>query len=99
MDKKRISSLLAVLLGLVAFGITMCPQTASAAITAIWESSGARDLAATDKIVNQMVPKVLWEYGVHNPSDPTYQYTDVSWPTNADAWENARTSLATIIEN
>ena len=60
--------------------------------------AAARDPAATDQIVNRMVPKVLWEYGVHNPTDPTYQYTDVSWPTNADAWENARASLATIIE-
>lgn len=61
--------------------------------------AAARDPVATNKIVNQMVPKVLWEYGVHNPADPTYQYTDVSWPTDADAWENARASLATIIEN
>jgi hypothetical protein len=61
--------------------------------------AATRNPAAVDKIVNQMVPKVLWEYGVHNPNDPTYQYTDVSWPTDADAWENARASLAAIIES
>jgi hypothetical protein len=46
-----------------------------------------------------MVPEVLWEYGVRDPADPTYQYTEVSWPTDADAWESARASLAAIIES
>ena len=60
--------------------------------------AAARDPAATDGIVGRMVPEVLWEYGVHDPADPTYQYTDVSWPSDADAWESARASLAAIIE-
>ncbi|MEK7389358.1 MAG: hypothetical protein AAB036_06650 [Elusimicrobiota bacterium] len=57
-----------------------------------------RDPAAVKKIVNQMIPKVLWEVGVYNASDPTFQYTDISWTPNADAWEDARLSLAKIIE-
>ncbi|MFA5976377.1 MAG: putative Ig domain-containing protein [Elusimicrobiota bacterium] len=52
---------------------------------------------ATQTIVNQIVPKVLWEYGVDNPSDPTYVLTDISWSTNPDAWEAARLQLANII--
>ena len=60
--------------------------------------AAARDPAAVAKIVSAIVPKVLWEYDVHNAADPTYQYADVSWPLGADAWENARANLATIIE-
>jgi hypothetical protein len=55
--------------------------------------------ALTKQIVDQMIPKVLWEYGVAEPSDPTYQYTDISWSTNPDVWENARAELACIIDS
>lgn len=58
----------------------------------------AHDPAAVRRIVDEMAPKVLWEYGVHDPSDPTYQYADISWPVQADAWEKARAQLAEIIE-
>jgi hypothetical protein len=53
----------------------------------------------TKQIVDAMVPKVFWEVGVDDPSDPTYRHTDISWPTNPDTWENARKELAGIIES
>ncbi len=53
----------------------------------------------TIAIVNKMLPKVLWEYGVENEIDPTYVYTDISWSTDPDTWENARAELAAIITN
>jgi hypothetical protein len=53
---------------------------------------------AVQAILNQAVPKALWENGVANPSDPTYQLCDVSWPTNPDTWESLRSQLAHIID-
>ena len=55
------------------------------------------DPSTVQSIVNQIVPKVLWEYGVDNPSDPTYVHTDISWSNNPDVWEAARAQLAGII--
>jgi hypothetical protein len=55
------------------------------------------DPAAVQAIVSSMVPKVLWEYGVSSLSDPTWVRTDISWPTDPDAWESARVQLASII--
>jgi hypothetical protein len=52
----------------------------------------------TAAIVNEMVPKVLWEYGVADPEDPTWIRTDISWSTDPDDWEAARAELADIIE-
>ncbi|MCP4576668.1 MAG: DUF4091 domain-containing protein [Deltaproteobacteria bacterium] len=54
---------------------------------------------ATKAIVQRMIPKVMWDYGVENEEDPTYVYTDISWPTDPDAWESGRKELADIIEN
>ena len=54
--------------------------------------------ARTAEIVNEMVPKVLWEYGVADPGDPTWVLTDISWSTDPDTWESARSELAAIIE-
>jgi hypothetical protein len=54
--------------------------------------------SAVQTLVNSLVPKVLWEYGVSDPNDPTWVRTDISWPTNPDTWEAARSQLATIIE-
>ena len=51
------------------------------------------------QLVNQAVPKVLWENGVTNPSDPTYWLGPTSWSTNPDNWEAIRAELADIIEN
>ena len=53
----------------------------------------------TVQIVNTVVPRVLWEYGVDDPEDPTWVRTDVSWSTDPDDWEAARAELADIIEN
>ena len=52
----------------------------------------------TAEIVDEMVPKVLWEYGVEDPGDPTWVRTDISWSTDPDDWEAARAELADIIE-
>ena len=60
--------------------------------------ASAKDAVATKAIVDKMVPKVLWEVGVFEQADPTYQYGDVSWSTNPDDWEAARAALADIIE-
>jgi hypothetical protein len=49
-------------------------------------------------IVQTMVPKVLWEYGVDDEQDPTWVRTDISWTNDPDAWEAARSELADIIE-
>lgn len=53
----------------------------------------------TAEIVNEIVPKVLWEYGVDDPGDPTWVLTDISWSIDPDDWEAARAELADIIEN
>jgi len=60
--------------------------------------ANAINSATTQNIVNQIVPKVLWEYGVTNPSDPTYVVTDMSWSNNPDVWEAARAQLAAILD-
>ena len=51
------------------------------------------------EIVNEMIPKVLWEYGVEDPEDPTWVRTDTSWSADPDVWQAARAELADIIEN
>ncbi len=56
------------------------------------------DPQAVEAIVSEMVPKVLWEYGVSEPGDPTYVRTDISWSTDPVQWETARSKLADIIE-
>ncbi|MEM8711687.1 MAG: hypothetical protein AAGG01_12095, partial [Planctomycetota bacterium] len=58
----------------------------------------AIDPAAVDAIVQQIVPRVLWEVGVDDPNDPTYVRTDISWSTDPDVWEWAREQLVAIIE-
>jgi len=55
------------------------------------------DPYAVERIVNRIIPKVLWEIGVTDPKDPTYVHTDISWPTDPDRWEEARRELAEII--
>jgi hypothetical protein len=53
----------------------------------------------TAQIVDEVVPRVLWEYGVSDPDDPTWVLTDISWSTDPDHWEAARAELADIIES
>lgn len=57
------------------------------------------DPARTQAIINSVVPKVLWEYGVSDSNDPTWVRTDISWSDNPDVWEAARKALADIIES
>ncbi len=57
------------------------------------------DARRTDAIIQRMVPKVLWENGLTDLSDPTWVRTDISWPTKPDVWEAARAELADIIES
>ncbi len=56
------------------------------------------DPVRTRRIVDRMIHKVLWEYGVSDPGDPTWVRTDISWPIDPDVWEAARAELADIIE-
>jgi hypothetical protein len=53
----------------------------------------------TAEIVSAMIPKVLWEYGVEDPEDPSWVRTDISWSTDPDDWETARAELADVIES
>lgn len=56
------------------------------------------DPQRTQAILERMIPKVLWEYGVADPADPTWMRTDISWSTDPDVWEAARAELADIIQ-
>jgi len=60
--------------------------------------AAAIDPVRTREVVDAMIPEVLWEYGVEDPDDPTWVRTDISWPTDPDEWEAARSELADIIE-
>jgi hypothetical protein len=48
-------------------------------------------------LVNTMVPKAGWEYGVTDPGDPSYVIADISWSNDPQVWESARARLADII--
>ena len=50
------------------------------------------------QIINALVPKVLWEVGIADPNDPSWQRTDIGWSTKPDEWEAARQELANIID-
>lgn len=56
------------------------------------------DPAATQAIVDRLIPRVLWEVGVTELRDPTWLRADISWPVDPDRWEEARRELAAIIE-
>ena len=64
--------------------------------------AAAKNPAATRALVEKMVPKVLWEIGVHTKTDPTFQHAPagqgIGWSINPDDWEGARRKLADIIE-
>jgi hypothetical protein len=53
--------------------------------------------SAVQTLVNTMVPKAAWEYGVTDPNDPTYVIADVSWSDDPQVWEKARAQLAELI--
>jgi hypothetical protein len=49
-------------------------------------------------IINNMVPKALWEYGVTDAKDPTWVRSDISWSNSPETWNNALEQLSLIIE-
>jgi len=53
--------------------------------------------AATQAIVDEMVPQALWEIGVADPGDPTFVNLPPSWSNDPDDWETARRDLADLI--
>ena len=60
-------------------------------------AASAIDPARVKKIVSRVIPKVLWEVGVSDITDPTWNRADISWSTDPDDWEAARKELAEII--
>ena len=59
--------------------------------------AAATDPKTVQDLVNRMVPKALWEYGVSDTSDPTWVRTDISWSIDPDQWEVARAQLAVLL--
>ena len=55
------------------------------------------DGVATQAIIDEMVPEVMWEVGVADLNDPTFVHKPPSWSFDPDVWENARAKLANII--
>jgi glycosyltransferase involved in cell wall biosynthesis len=55
------------------------------------------NLSRTEAIIDGMIPKVLWEYGVDSPADPSYVHAPISWSNDPDVWEAARAKLVAII--
>jgi len=60
--------------------------------------ASVRNPGAVQALVQQIVPRVQWEYGVSDPQDPTWVRTAISWSLDPDVWEAARSQLADIIE-
>ena len=61
--------------------------------------AGRINPTAVQNLVNQMVPKALWENQCPDTSDCSYFIGPVSWSENPDDWESARSQLASIIES
>ena len=59
--------------------------------------AAAIDPMAVSHLVTELLPKSLWGVGIETPEDPSYVYTDISWPVEPAAWESARRMLADII--
>ena len=55
------------------------------------------DSNAVQNIVTGIVPKVVWEVGVADTNDPTWVYANISWSTDPDVWEAARSNLVQIL--
>jgi len=60
--------------------------------------TAAVDPVRTAEILQSVIPQILREYGVEDPEDPTWVLTDISWSTDPDIWEVARSELADIIK-
>ena len=61
------------------------------------ELAMAVDPGATQSIINEIVPEVMWELGVEDPNDPSFVLKPPSWSTDPDVWEAARARLINII--
>lgn len=62
--------------------------------------ASAANVSQTQTIVDRIVPKVLWEQGAgeaSDPNDPSWVKHDISWSYDPDVWEEARAELADII--
>lgn len=57
-----------------------------------------KDPVKTKALVQKMVPKAFWEYGVSDAADPTWVRSDISWSIHPNDWESARAQLADIIQ-
>ena len=55
------------------------------------------DPAATQAIIDSMVPAAMWEIGVTDENDPSFVNLPPSWSNDADLWERARAQLINII--
>lgn len=62
------------------------------------EAAFEKNPSATKAIMQRMLPKVLWQVGVADESDPTWKKTDISWSNEPQVWESARRDLAKIVE-
>lgn len=56
------------------------------------------DPARVQALVQEMMPRAVWEYGVTDADDPTWVRADITWTNQPDRWEAAREELADIIE-
>ena len=57
----------------------------------------AANASATQALIQEMVPEVMWELGVADPNDPSFVHRPPSWSTDPDDWESARAQLINII--
>ncbi|HVO33195.1 MAG TPA: glycoside hydrolase domain-containing protein, partial [Elusimicrobiota bacterium] len=48
--------------------------------------AAAIDPTTVQNLVNSIVPKAEWEYGVTDVNDPSYVFSAVSWSNNPDVW-------------
>ena len=55
------------------------------------------DSAATKGIVNEALPRALWE-NIAPGGDPSYFKGSISWSSNPDDWENERAKLTVLID-
>jgi hypothetical protein len=60
--------------------------------------AAAKDPNAVATIVNQLIPKALWEQQCVALNDCSYTYAPITWSDNPDDWEAARAALAHIID-
>lgn len=49
-------------------------------------------------LLSTMVPKALWEYNCPTLGDCSFVFGDRTWSRDPDTWDNARATLATILD-